>query len=137
MSLETPAAPSGNTPKPSRAPMQLVGERSLPDQPSLSTLIAGAAASQTTPKTMASIAASIPSREGEFQHRAAWKAGVLASINVLAIVLAVRFSLLVAIVGAIVLTFITIEAPDPWRLGALGVYTALVVLPATWLASRR
>jgi hypothetical protein len=78
------------------------------------------------------------SREtAEFQHRSAWKAGVLGSINVLAIVLAVRFSLLCAIVGAFVLTYIAIQAPDPWRLGALGIYTALVVLPATWLASRR
>jgi hypothetical protein len=78
------------------------------------------------------------SREsGEYLHRSAWKAGVLGSINVLAIVLAVRLGLLVAIVGAIVLTYITIQAPDPFRLGALAIYAAFVILPTTWLASRR
>jgi hypothetical protein len=84
---------------------------------------------------MTSIAASLPS--GEYTHRAAWKAGVLGSINVLAVVLAVRLGLLVAIVGAIVLTYIAIEAPDPMRLGALAIYAAFVILPTTWLASRR
>ena len=67
----------------------------------------------------------------------AWKAGVLGSINVLAIVLAVRLGLLVAIVGAICLTYIAIQAPDPLRLGALAIYCAFVLLPTTWLASRR
>lgn len=62
---------------------------------------------------------------------------MLGAMSALALVLAVRLALLVAIVGAIVLTYIAIQAPDPWRLGALAVYTALVVLPTTWLASRR
>jgi hypothetical protein len=70
-------------------------------------------------------------------HRAAWKAGVLGSINVLAVVLAVRLGLLIAIVGAIVLTYITIQAPDPFKLGALAIYAAFVILPTTWLASNR
>jgi hypothetical protein len=77
------------------------------------------------------------SHETEFVHRSAWKAGVLGSINVLAIVLAVRLGLLVAIVGAIVLTYLTIQTPDPWRLGALAIYAAFVILPTTWLAARR
>lgn len=123
-------AQSENTPQRSRAPMQLVGEKQLPDQPSLSNLIA-AATTNTTPKP------TVSRETGEYVHRAAWKAGVLGSINVLAIVLAVRLGLLVAIVGAIVLTYITIEAPDPFRLGALAIYCAFVLLPTTWLASRR
>jgi hypothetical protein len=61
----------------------------------------------------------------------------LGSINVLAIILAVRLGLLVAIIGAIVLTYLTIQTPDPWRLGALAIYCAFVLLPTTWLASRR
>jgi hypothetical protein len=96
-------------------------------------LIASAATATTT--TTAQTAP--PKPTAEYVHRAAWKAGVLGAINVLVAVVAVRFALLVSIIGAIVLTYITIEAPDPWRLAALGVYTALVVLPATWLASRR
>ena len=129
--MATPEAQSANTQPPSRAPMQLVGERTLPDQPSLSNLIATAAATSSTPKPPVS-------REtAEYIHRGAWKAGVLGSINVLAIVLAVRLGLLVAIVGAICLTYIAIQAPDPLRLGALAIYCAFVLLPTTWLASRR
>ena len=94
-------------------------------------MIAGATATttaQTPPKPTP--------QQAEYIHRAAWKAGVLGSLNVLVAVIAIRFILLAAVAGAIVLTYITIEAPDPWRLAALGVYMALVVLPATWLASR-
>lgn len=111
--------------------MELVGERNIPEPAGLSQLIASATTTtaQAPPKPNP--------QQAEYIHRAAWKAGVLGAINVLVAVVAVRFALLVAIVGAIVLTYITIAAPDPWRLAALGVYTALVVLPATWLASRR
>lgn len=69
-------------------------------------------------------------------HRAAWKAGVLASINVLAIILAVRLTLLVAVIGAIVLAAFAVREPDPWRLGALAIYALVVVVPTVWLASR-
>jgi hypothetical protein len=116
--------------------MELVGQREIPEAPSLSTLIASQATSTTTagPTTQPKPAANL---QAEYVHRAAWKAAMMGTLNVLIAVIAVRFALLVSIIGAIVLTYITIEAPDPWRLAALGVYTALVVLPATWLASRR
>jgi hypothetical protein len=77
------------------------------------------------------------SRETEFVHRAAWKAGVMGALNLLAVVLAVRLVLLVAVAGAIYLAIIVTSAPDPWRLAALGVYTVTVVGPAAWLASRK
>ena len=89
-----------------------------------------------TAATATTTAPTPPKLQAEYIHRAAWKASVMGSLNVLVAVVAIRFALLVAIVGAIVLTYITIASPDPWRLAALGVYTALVVLPATWLASR-
>lgn len=73
----------------------------------------------------------------ELQSRAAWKAGVLGALNILAIILAIRLTLLVAIGGAIALTLIAIRAPDPYRLGALAIYAVAVVIPAVWLASRR
>ena len=131
--MATVEAPSENMPPRSRAPMQLVAEKVAPDQPaSLSSLIAA-----NTPTTSSTPKAPISRESGEYIHRSAWKAGVLGSINVLAIVLAVRLGLLVAIVGAIVLTYITIQAPDPFRLGALAIYAAFVILPTTWLASRR
>ena len=92
-------------------PDQLVGERTLPDQPSLSNLIATAAAATSSTRKAVS---------AEYVHRGAWKAGGLGSINVLAIVLAVRLGLLVAIVGVICLTYIAIQAPDPLRPGGAG-----------------
>jgi hypothetical protein len=69
--------------------------------------------------------------------RSAWKAGVLGALNALFIVLAVRAILLVAVVGAIVLASAVMATPDPWRLGALGIYALVVVVPTVWLSSRR
>jgi len=123
---QQPAAPSGDTPRRSRAPMQIVGERTTPDPTTtpLSSLLQQAATAATPP----------PSPEAHY--RAAWKAGLLASINLLAIVLSVRLTLLVAVVGAIGLTIIALDRPDPFRLGAVAIYALVVVLPTIWLASR-
>jgi uncharacterized BrkB/YihY/UPF0761 family membrane protein len=110
--------------------MQLVGERQIPDTATLSEVIAKAATTSQTP-------AKPVSRETEYVHRAAWKAGVLGAFNVLAIILAIRFTLLVAVIGAIILALAVEREPDPWRLGALGVYALVVVLPTVWLASRK
>jgi len=74
--------------------------------------------------------------EYETVDRIAWRAGVLATVNVLALVLAVRLVLLVAVIGAVILAFLGVQSPEPLRLYALAVYAALVVLPAIWLASR-
>jgi hypothetical protein len=76
-------------------------------------------------------------RETEFVHRGAWKAGVMGALNLLAVVLAIRLTLLVAVAGAIYLTIVAANAPDPYRLGAVGIYTLLVVGPMVWLASRK
>jgi hypothetical protein len=61
----------------------------------------------------------------------------MASLNVLFVILAVRAILLVAVVGAIYLTIIATTTPDPWRLAATAVYAVIVVVPLTWLASRK
>lgn len=76
-------------------------------------------------------------QQQEYIHRAAWKAGVLAAINVLVLVTAVRIIVLVAVGGGVMLTAITLAEPDPWRLGALAIYALAVVVPAVWLASQR
>jgi len=89
---------------------------------------------------MASIAASLPSREGEYQHRAAWKAGVMGALNLLAIVLAVRLVLLVAVIGALWLAKLALDVPATLQIPALvmlGVYCATVVIPMVWLSSRK
>src|SRR5580693_3973333 len=127
--MATAEAPSENMPPRSRAPMQLVAEKQVPDPQTLSSLIATATTTTATKPP-------VP-RETEFIHRAAWKAGVMGALNLLAVVLAVRLVLLVAVAGAIYLAIIVTSAPDPWRLAALGVYTVTVVGPAAWLASRK
>ena len=142
--MATVEAPSENTPPRSRAPMQLVGEKQIPADQTLSSLIAAQTTTtgqtSSTPKTMASIAASIPSREGEYQHRAAWKAGVMGGLNLLAIVLAVRLVLLVAVIGALWLAKLALDVPVAMQMPALimlGVYCGAVVIPMVWLSSRK
>ena len=107
--------------------MQLVGEKQTPDPATtpLSSLLQQATTAAT------------PQLSTEYVHRAAWKAGVLGALNLLALVLAVRFTLLVAVIGAIILSTFAVREPDPWRLGAVAIYAAIVVVPTVWLASRR
>lgn len=71
------------------------------------------------------------------QHNVAWKAGVLGTLNVLMIVVAVRLIVLVAVAGGIGLTWLALQSPDPFRLGALMIYCSVVVVPTIWLAGRR
>jgi hypothetical protein len=89
----------------------------------------------TTPET--SSTAKIDANSIEAFNRGRWKAGVLGSLNVLFIILAVRAILLVAVVGAIYLTIIATTTPDPWRMAAVAVYAVIVVVPLTWLAARK
>jgi hypothetical protein len=78
-----------------------------------------------------------PDLRAEYIHRAAWKAAVLGTLNVLVVVTAVRLITLVAVIGGVVLTAIALEAPDPWRVGVLAIYAVAVVMPVIWMASRR
>jgi hypothetical protein len=119
--------------------MELVGQREIPEAPSLSTLIASQATSTTTagPTTQPKPAANL---QAEYVHRAAWKAAVMGTLNVLIAVVAVRFVLLLAVVGAFVLAKLSLDVAEPVKTPALimlGVYCATVVLPMVWLASRR
>ena len=139
---QTPEAPSANTPPPSKR-MTLVAEKRLPEQLagqpqplSLSEIIGSSnpATSSATTTTPPNIPQNIPA---EFVHRAAWKAAVLGTLNVLFLTISVRLTLLVAVSGAVWLTWLALQQPDPYRLGALGVYSAVVVVPLIWLAARR
>src|SRR5262245_22976711 len=126
-------AQSENT-RPRSRPMTLVGERQEPDQPpTLTTLISNN--SSTTPRT----GTPPPSAalQQEFKTRSAWQAGVMGALNVLTAVLAVRLTLLVSVCGASALAWAALAEPDPYRLGTLGVYAVVVVLPLVWLTSRR
>jgi hypothetical protein len=61
---------------------------------------------------------------------------VLGALNVMIMITAARFTVLVAVVGGIVLTAIALDGPDPWRLGALAIYTVAVVVPVVWMTAR-
>lgn len=67
----------------------------------------------------------------------AWQAGALGAINVLSVLLAVRLTLLVAVCGAISLAYLALASADPYKLGALAIYSVVVVVPLVWLAARR
>lgn len=58
----------------------------------------------------------------------------MGAFNALALVIAARLILLVAVGGAIGLTYLALLNPDPYRLGALAIYTVAVVMPTVWLA---
>jgi hypothetical protein len=97
-------------------------------------LIATAATTSTTPK------AAVSRETGEFVHRGAWKAGVIGALNLLAVVLAVRLVLLVAVIGALWLAKLALDVPVAMQMPALvmlGVYCATVVIPMVWLSSRK
>ena len=63
-------------------------------------------------------------------------AGVMGALNVISVVLAFRLILLVAVCGAIALAYLSLTQPDPYRLGALGIYSVVIVVPMIWLSSR-
>jgi hypothetical protein len=61
---------------------------------------------------------------------------VIGAVNVLTRMLAVRAILLVAIGGAIALTWLCVENPDVYRLLALMVYSASTVVPMIVMSLR-
>jgi hypothetical protein len=66
---------------------------------------------------------------------AAWKSGVLGALNVAALILSVRLILLVAVIGAFLLTWQTLADPQLFRVIATSAFMALTVLPAVWLSA--
>lgn len=128
----SPEASSASTPTRSRAPLQVLGERRIPDSPpppqTLTETIASA--TKTTPRDVYTT-----EFKQEYQHRAAWKAGMLGAFNALAVVFAARMLVLVSIGGAIALTWYCLGNPDLYRLIALGIYCAGTI-GLSWLAMR-
>lgn len=78
-----------------------------------------------------------PAFAQEMVHRGAWKAGVMGAFNVASVILAVRLTLLVAVVGAIALAYLALASTDAFRLGVLAIYALVVVVPLVWLAARQ
>ena len=146
---QTPEVPSANTPPRSPSRMTLVAEKRLPDQLagqppplSLSEIIGSSnpaipSPSPTTTATPPKSPFTQPVLTAEYVSRTAWRQGVIGALNVLTAILAVRLTLLVSVGGAIGVAYLVLKDPDPYRLGALAVYAASVVLPLIWLAARR
>ena len=61
---------------------------------------------------------------------------MIASLNVAAMILAVRLVLLLAVAGAVALALYALSNPDPMRLGVLAIYMLGSVIPLVWLSSR-
>ena len=107
--------------------MSLVHEKVIPDPPS----------SPLPPTPLARSTPTPPSVQREYIHRAAWKAGVLGSLNLAVSILAVRLILLLAVLGAVGLTWLALAARDLLLTVPVGLYTITVCLPLVWLAGRR
>lgn len=90
-----------------------------------------------TTTTLGTIAASIPTPDRERASREAWRQGILASLAVVSAVLAARLILLLAVVGAFAIAYITLASPGPWPAAIFGAYVVGIVAPLVWLASRR
>jgi hypothetical protein len=132
-----PGPKSSNTSRPSRRPMEVVAERQIPDQPTSQ----GTASPMSQPMTNASPMTTIRGMTATPESlspepRNPRLDGVMGAINVLALVLSARLIVLVAVAGAIGLSVVVLEHPDPYSLIALGVYHAGCLVPAIWLSSR-
>lgn len=98
--------------------MQLVGERTIPD-PATATI-----------EQPASFYTAPPTRD------TAWRQGIIASLNVAALILSARLILMFAVFGAIALTWLALQKESPIHLAAIGLYAITTVCPLVWLASR-
>jgi hypothetical protein len=123
--------------------MQLVGEKQVPDQTTLQSLMTGLNATTSRPTTSQTPISTpttplnSPAFQAEYQHRAAWKAGLISAFNALALTLSARLTLLLSVVGAFFLAYLALQAAGPYQLGALGIYVVVVVVPLIWLAARQ
>jgi hypothetical protein len=64
----------------------------------------------------------------------------MGALNLLAVVLAVRLVLLVAVIGALWLAKLALDVPVAMQMPALvmlGVYCLTTVIPLVWLSSRK
>jgi hypothetical protein len=68
--------------------------------------------------------------------REAWKQGMLGATNALFQILAARFAVMVAIFGAIGLTWVTLPDANTMKLIALAIYCFSSIGGTVWLAGR-
>ena len=121
--------------------MELVGERQLPEgmtSPSPSGISALMEANRTNPEATRPTPSQPPNQfQQEYLHRSVWKAALLGNLNAMAMVLAARLIVLVAVGGAIALTYAALGHADSLSTQVvLGVYTSCAVL-ISWIVSRK
>lgn len=112
--------------------MQVVAEREVPDEPQAPTTTVTTTATSPTSSTPTTT-----DLNAELLTRYAWRQSVLGSLNVISQILAVRLVLLVAVAGAVFLSYLALAQGDVLRLGALAIYCAGVVAPIVVLSYRR
>ena len=61
----------------------------------------------------------------------------MGAMEVLWTVIALRTVLLVAVSGGIFLTWLALQQPDPYRLGALAIYSISTIMPCVWMATKK
>jgi len=131
MTMPSEPVPKSNTmPRPSRRPPELVKEILEPDpSPQISPSL--------NPTTTIAKTTSPTTTTAPTPRDLSYIAGVMGAFNALALVLSARLIVLVAVAGAIGLTYLALERPDQWNtLAGLGAYLLGFVVPAVWLASR-
>ena len=123
-----PAPKSANMPRPSRRPPELVKEIVEPEPVTPVTM------SLPTPRPTIPM----PTPASPSATERTYIAGVMGTVNVLALLLSARLVALVAVAGAIALAWYALGASDillvQWRTIALGIYAVAVCLPALWLS---
>ncbi len=62
---------------------------------------------------------------------------ILAAMNGLGAILAVRLMLALAVCGAFVLAYTAMPKPDSMALWMLGIYGVVVIAPLAWLSTKR
>jgi hypothetical protein len=67
---------------------------------------------------------------------ASYKAGFIGAMNAIAVVVAARMICGLAVCGAIALTYVALQNPDPYRIAILAIYAVGVVGSVVWLAGR-
>jgi hypothetical protein len=67
---------------------------------------------------------------------AAWRAAFIGTMNAMALVLTARLIVLMAVIGAGILTYIALQNADQYKLIALAIYCGGVVGSTVWLAGR-
>ena len=119
-----------------RKKMTLVTEREVEDAPRPNLTMTSVTSSNLSAQTPNQMSPTTNQVE-ELLSRAAWRAGVIASLTVITRILAVRLILLVAVLGSIALAFVVLNSSDVFHLVALGTYCAVVVVPIVLLSARQ